>query len=179
MLFDFYDIECYDPDGTYFGDKDVGDDCSYSGGNWAAEWQNTHTEGVDWYDCASAHSQPLNANRKAYAAWWLWARLAGWNPETQVHPFQNIHPTGFHLFQNYPNPFNPETNIQFNVTEKCTVSLNIYTIRGRHVANLVNKKYSPGRYDIRFSAAELPSGIYFYRFQAGQFTAVKKMTLLK
>jgi hypothetical protein len=37
--------------------------------------------GVDWYDCSSAHSEPLNANMKAYAAWWLWARLAGWDPE--------------------------------------------------------------------------------------------------
>ncbi|MBD3383971.1 hypothetical protein GF407_03500 [candidate division KSB1 bacterium] len=79
VLYDFYDIECYDPDGTYFGDQYVDDDCSYSGGNWAIEWQNSHTEGVDWYSCGSAHSQPLNANQKAYAAWWLWARLGGWN----------------------------------------------------------------------------------------------------
>ncbi len=47
--------------------------------NWALEWQNSHTEGVDWYSCSSAHSVALNANLKAYAAWWMWARLAGWN----------------------------------------------------------------------------------------------------
>lgn len=81
ILYDFEDIESYDPDGRYLGDKNVRDDCSYSGGNWAIEWQNSHREGVDWYRCGSAHSQPLNANRKAYAAWWLWARLAGWNGE--------------------------------------------------------------------------------------------------
>lgn len=79
ILYDFEDIESYDPDGKYFGDKNVRDDCSYSGGNWAKEWQNAHQEGVDWYRCSSAHSQPLNANLKAYAAWWLWARLAGWD----------------------------------------------------------------------------------------------------
>lgn len=78
-LFDFEDIESYDPDGKYFGDKNVTDSCSYSGGNWATEWQNSHTKGVDWYDCSSVHSEPLNANLKAYAAWWLWARLAGWD----------------------------------------------------------------------------------------------------
>ncbi|MBW2593876.1 MAG: PKD domain-containing protein, partial [Deltaproteobacteria bacterium] len=50
-------------------------------GNWATEWQSSHTQNVDWYTCTSAHSEPLNANRKAYAAWWLWARLAGWNPD--------------------------------------------------------------------------------------------------
>jgi hypothetical protein len=79
ILYDFEDIESYDPDGRYFGDKNVRDNCSYNGGNWAIEWQNTHKEGVDWYRCPSAHSQPLNANLKAYAAWWLWARLAGWD----------------------------------------------------------------------------------------------------
>ena len=71
--------QSYDPDGKYFGDKSVTDSCAYSGGNWATEWQNSHTLGVDWYQCSSAHSEPLNANLKAYAAWWLWARLAGWN----------------------------------------------------------------------------------------------------
>jgi len=79
VLYDFYDIECYDPDGDYFGDKNVSDDCSYTGGNWATEWQNAHVVNVDWYSCSSAHSQPLNANRKAYAAWWLWAVLGGWD----------------------------------------------------------------------------------------------------
>ena len=79
ILFDFEDIESYDPDGKYFGDKSVTDSCAYSGGNWATEWQSSHTLGVDWYQCSSAHSEPLNANLKAYAAWWLWARLAGWD----------------------------------------------------------------------------------------------------
>ncbi len=85
VLYDFADIESYDPDGAFY--EFPNDSCDYyesiSGpklGNWAIEWQNSHTEDVDWYDCTSAHSQPLNANRKAYAAWWLWARLAGWNP---------------------------------------------------------------------------------------------------
>ncbi len=79
ILYDFEDIESYDPNGRYFGDKNVRDNCAYNGGNWAIEWQNTHKEGVDWYTCQSLHSQPLNANLKAYAAWWLWARLAGWD----------------------------------------------------------------------------------------------------
>ncbi len=79
VLYDFEDIESYDPDGRYFGDKNVTDSCGYSGGNWATEWQGSHTEGVDWYSCSSAHSQSLNANLKACAAWWLWARLAGWD----------------------------------------------------------------------------------------------------
>ncbi len=84
ILYDFADIETYDPDGTYYGDKIPNDGCYYDSngdgtrdGNWAIEWQDAHPG--EWYDCASAHSQPLNANLKGYAAWWLWARIAGWS----------------------------------------------------------------------------------------------------
>jgi hypothetical protein len=86
ILYDFADIESYDPDGNYFGDWRLTDGCYYDmnkdwiyDGNWAIDWQNSHVLGVDWYNCASAHSQPLNANLKAYAAWWMFARIAGWN----------------------------------------------------------------------------------------------------
>lgn len=73
-LYDFYDIECYDPDGVYYGDRFVDDACNYDGGNWAREWQDAHPG--QWWDCSSAHSEPLNANRKAMAAWRLWAMIA-------------------------------------------------------------------------------------------------------
>ena len=86
VLYDFADIETYDLDGTYFGDMIPNDACFYDtdddghrDGNWAREWQNSHVEGVDWYDCGGQHTQSLNSNQKAYAAWWLWARLAGWD----------------------------------------------------------------------------------------------------
>ncbi|MDY6833294.1 MAG: hypothetical protein SVY53_00640 [Chloroflexota bacterium] len=84
ILYDFADIESYDPDGTYYGDKIPNDNCDYDSdadgvrdANWATEWQDAHPG--EWYNCGSAHSQPLNANMKAYAAWWLWVRLAGWD----------------------------------------------------------------------------------------------------
>ena len=83
VLFDFADFDRHDPDGTHY--EYVQDSCAYydgpmSGstylGNWATEWQNSHVEDVDWYSCSSAHSQPLNANQKAYGAWALWCKLA-------------------------------------------------------------------------------------------------------
>jgi len=90
-LFDFADIESYDPDDNYFLDRNVRDDCSYTGGNWALEWivgKNEMTStldtaknepnGGDWYQCGAAHSHPLNSNLKAYACWYLFAKLAGW-----------------------------------------------------------------------------------------------------
>jgi hypothetical protein len=83
VLFDIEDIECYDPLGTYYEFAD--DNCDYFEsrlgpllGNWAVEYQNSHTEGVDWFSCSAPHSHSVNANQKAYVAWWLWARLAGW-----------------------------------------------------------------------------------------------------
>jgi hypothetical protein len=85
-LFDFNDIESYDPDGKVnYMELYANDNCDYTSAtgeskNWAIDWQNSHTENIDWYACETAHSQPLNGNRKAYAAWWLFARLAGWNP---------------------------------------------------------------------------------------------------
>lgn len=89
ILYDFADIESYDPEGNYF--EYPNDNCDYyssaSGsllGNWATAWQNTHLQNIDWYSCNSAHSEPLNANRKAYAAWYLWARIAGWNDQQSL-----------------------------------------------------------------------------------------------
>ncbi len=82
ILFDFADIESYDPDGNYFGDKYVNDNCDWNNGthsgNWALDWQASHTQDVDWFSCSCAHSQALNGNMKAYAIWWLWAKLGGW-----------------------------------------------------------------------------------------------------
>ncbi|MBN2353496.1 MAG: fibronectin type III domain-containing protein [Spirochaetales bacterium] len=96
-LFDFSDIETYDPDGVFYAGRHPNDACNYDFNNngiteqdgdtvaingdrnWAIDWQNSHTEGVDWYSCGAAHSQPVNANMKAYAAWWLWCRIPGWD----------------------------------------------------------------------------------------------------
>jgi hypothetical protein len=78
ILYDFADIESYDPDGLVnYMALHADDGCNYDAGNWATAWQDAHPNA--WYDCGAAHTQPLNANLKAYAAWNLWARLAGWD----------------------------------------------------------------------------------------------------
>lgn len=101
ILYDFADIESYDPDNNYYLNRAANDNCDYDSNNdgspdrnWAETWQNSHTVNVDWYYCNSAHSKPLNANRKAYAAWWLWARLAGWNGSPPVIPVSSISVSG-------------------------------------------------------------------------------------
>jgi hypothetical protein len=89
VLYDFADIESYDPEGlvNYLALM-ANDNCDYDSDgngsrdrNWALDWQNSHTLNVDWWESGAAHSQHLNGNRKGYAAWWLWASLAGWKTE--------------------------------------------------------------------------------------------------
>jgi hypothetical protein len=90
VLFDFADIESYDPDGLVnYMELMANDNCDYDSDgngsldkNWAIDWQDGHTENVHWWASGAAHSQDLNGNRKGYAAWWLWASLAGWDKKT-------------------------------------------------------------------------------------------------
>ena len=79
ILFDFADIESYDPDGNYFLDRGANDNCGYNSGNWADEWCAAHPGSELCADCSCAHSKPLNCNMKGRAFWWMMARLAGWN----------------------------------------------------------------------------------------------------
>jgi hypothetical protein len=86
ILYDFADIESYDPEAAvHYMPLICNDECDYDSdddgirdANWALDWQASHIEGVDWWQSGAAHSQHLNGNRKGYAAWWLWATLAGW-----------------------------------------------------------------------------------------------------
>ena len=83
------------------------------------------------------------------------------------------------LYQNYPNPFNPVTNIKFSVLKSGQVTLKVYDIKGSEIATLVNMQMNSGSYVYDFNAANLPSGAYFYKLTAGEFTEVKKMILVK
>ncbi len=92
------------------------------------------------------------------------------------------------LEQNYPNPFNPSTTIRYSIPGQLpsfrnaatvNVSLKIYDVMGREVSVLVDEQQPSGNYSVRFNAASLSSGIYFYRLSAGEFVAAKRMLLLK
>jgi len=80
VLFDFADIERYDPDGNDYLDFGADDGCNYDGGNWADEWCASHPDIDLCATCSCAHSNPLNCNLKGRAFWWMMARLAGWEP---------------------------------------------------------------------------------------------------
>lgn len=88
-------------------------------------------------------------------------------------------PVQYSLDQNYPNPFNPATQIKYSILNAGNVSLKVYDVLGREVADLVNKHQDAGHYTVNFNASSLSSGIYFYRIESGSFVSVKKMMLVK
>lgn len=90
-----------------------------------------------------------------------------------------ILPAGFVLHQNYPNPFNPSTVIRYSLPVNGLVTLKVYDILGKEVATLVNETKEAGSYEVRFDASCLASGIYLYKLQAGHFSVVKKLVLMK
>lgn len=92
---------------------------------------------------------------------------------------ENNTPYSYSLTQNFPNPFNPSTMIQYTIADAQKVELKIYDLLGREVQTLVNDVQNPGSYNVMFNAQNLSSGIYFYRLTAGNFSEVKKMTLIK
>ncbi len=88
-------------------------------------------------------------------------------------------PSEFALNQNYPNPFNPSTEIQFSLPAQSNVRLTVVNMLGQEVAVLADGRYSAGVYTASFDGANLPTGLYFYRMHAGDFTSVRKMMLIK
>ncbi len=83
------------------------------------------------------------------------------------------------LEQNYPNPFNPSTTIRYALPQSSHVTLIVYNALGQQVAELVNGDISAGYHEVRFTANNLASGIYFYRFEAGSFVQIRRSVLVK
>ena len=90
-------------------------------------------------------------------------------------------PEKFSLEQNYPNPFNPITVIRYSLSENSFVTLKVYDVIGNEVATIVNEKQNSGTYNYQFSTVnyQLSSGVYFYKIEAGSFSAVKRMIIIK
>src|SRR2546425_12199763 len=88
-------------------------------------------------------------------------------------------PKAVALHQNYPNPFNPSSVIQYELPQDAIVSLKVYNILGHETATLINDIEVAGYKSTTFDARNYPSGVYFYRLQAGKFVDVKKMVLIR
>lgn len=98
---------------------------------------------------------------------------------TAIHQTGTSIPESFSLSQNFPNPFNPVTSINFDIPISSFTKLIVYDQLGREVETLVNEQLTPGSYKYEWSAVDYPSGVYFYKLEAGEFTETKKMILIK
>jgi photosystem II stability/assembly factor-like uncharacterized protein len=91
----------------------------------------------------------------------------------------NVIASDYYLSHNYPNPFNPSTKIKYSVPQASNVIIKVFDILGNEIEILVNEEKQTGTYEITWYAEQLPSGVYFYRLQAGDFVETKKMVLMK
>ncbi|MBM2845447.1 MAG: Regulator, partial [Bacteroidetes bacterium] len=140
-----------------------------SGTSWSA-WSTGLTNTYVWSLAVSAN------NLFAGTSGGVWRRTF---PEASVRIPSSDLPTDFSLDQNYPNPFNPATTINYQSPITSHVSLKILDLLGREVAALVNEEKPAGSYKASWDAAKMPSGVYFYRLNAGEFVETKKMVLLR
>jgi hypothetical protein len=91
----------------------------------------------------------------------------------------NNTPVTYNLEQNYPNPFNPVTKINYSVAQKSNVKITVFDILGNSVYTLINHKHESGDYTVNFDGSKLSSGTYIYKIEAGNYTATKKMLMIK
>jgi hypothetical protein len=100
-----------------------------------------------------------------------------------VNQISNNTPSEFELYQNYPNPFNPVTTIRFDIPSvksgKAKIKIVVYDILGKQIAELINEELSPGSYKVDWDASNYPSGVYFYKLTAEDYSFTRKMVLLK
>jgi hypothetical protein len=127
-------------------------------------------DGMIFYSPTNGDQGYQNVSRWTYT--WIDDEVTGVNDNPALV-------NAFDLKQNYPNPFNPSTKIQYSIAEPGLVSIKVFDILGRQIADLVNEQKSAGAYTIDFNAQNLSAGVYFYRIESGSFKASKKMILLK
>lgn len=99
------------------------------------------------------------------------------NPVVINETFNSL--TNYFLLNCYPNPFNPSTAIEYQVPKTSKVKISVFNLVGEEITVLVNEEKSQGKYTIEFNGTNLPSGVYFYKMQAENFTSTKKFVLLK
>jgi uncharacterized lipoprotein YddW (UPF0748 family) len=109
----------------------------------------------------------------------LWSTVSEFlTSSTGMEEREESMPTCYELGQNYPNPFNPSTTIRYGLPNRSQVTLTIFSTIGQQVALLQNGEQEAGYHEVRFDGKNLSSGVYFYRIQAGEFVATKRLLLL-
>ena len=100
-------------------------------------------------------------------------------PSTGIEGIKERFPIAFNLDQNYPNPFNPATTIKYALPKSEHVTLSVYNTLGQNIETLVDKYMPIGHHQVIFNGQHLPSGVYFYRLEAGEYIQTRKMLLVR
>jgi len=179
-LFDFADFDRHDPDGIYY--EFCNDDCSYYAsadtstylGNWAAEWQSSHTEGVDWYSTPGSHTYPINENQKGYAAWWMWASLAGWDGSTGIDENPDSDDNLKLSAVNGINVISDNTiGLSFYIPEDGPVAIEAYNISGAKLDLILRDNFPAGSHSCSWDR-EGKSGVIIIKLKhSSGITSVK------
>lgn len=151
LLFDFADIESYDPDGRSFLDLGANDNCDYAGGNWASEWCAAHPGSELCAECDCAHSQPLNCNLKGRAFWRMLATLAGWSDEAPL-PTPTPPPAP-------PSPHAFPLTLHLNKSSFSTRDTLVITVDAH-----ATSRFTP------YIRCVAPGGVYYYIRSGGQLS---------
>lgn len=158
LLFDFADIESYDPDGKYFLDKNANDACDYNGGNWADEWCNANPGKCA--DCGCAHSKCLNCQQKGKAFWWMMARVAGWSGVQTGVSNNETQNKGVEI---NPNPVSESTEIKFYNPTSGIISLKLYDMLGREVMTVFEGYRGICELNVQMNTSKLKNGMYYLK----------------
>lgn len=105
--------------------------------------------------------------------------ISGGNAYSKEHIDLLGNPDVFTLHQNYPNPFNPTTILSYDLKTDAKVKLTVYNLVGQVIQVLADEYQQAGFYEITFDANQLPAGVYLYKLQVGEYSSVKRMTLIK
>jgi len=148
-------------------------------------WTNTYFDLSAYADSLAQisfyfHSAPSWNGGNVSTGWYIDdININGYVTGFEEEP-NNIQPYDVKLFQNYPNPFNPTTTIKYALPKASKVKLGMFNVLGQKVAALINARQAAGYHEVTFNANGLPSGIYYYRLEAGErIVKTRKLVLLK
>ncbi len=142
--------------------------------------ENGVSGGPGYQRMGSSYPPNWGLNMPVFTPWDNWSFRVELAPPVGINGNSNQLPTQYILNQNFPNPFNPSTTVEFALPKAGNVSISVYDIRGNEVYRLINKtKYDEGNHKVVFGMSKFASGVYFYKFEAGDFRDTKKMMFIK